>query len=229
MKKLLLILTFVSINLALYAQFSVNSSGNSNVPNNKSFYIGNFGDSNYRMRLYNSSSFSIFDFVPDLYFRSAPTGSGGYPTVVIFKNNGHVGIGNTNPSYRLDVNGTVRGTSFITSSDARLKHNITPLTSAVKMLNDLNGVRYNYRTDIKVTKVSPIDGSTFDEPVVDIKDERKKMGLLAQNVQEVFPELVYQDENGYLGVDYVSMIPVLIEAIKEQQIEINELKKRMSE
>ena len=52
---------------------------------------------------------------------------------------------------------------------------------------------------------------------------------MAQEVQKVYPELVYADKNGILSVDYISMIPVLVESIKEQQIVIIELKAAIEE
>jgi len=51
------------------------------------------------------------------------------------------------------------------------------------------------------------------------------MGFIGKELQTVFPELVKQDKNGYLSVDYISIIPVLVEAVKEQQAQIEELKK----
>lgn len=226
MKKIFITSFLALLCFSASAQFKVNSNGNSNVPTYKSFYIGNFGDSNNRMRFYSSSSYAIFDYYPDLYFRSGSSTS--LPTRVIFKSTGNVGISNSSPSYRLDVNGDVRATSFITSSDARLKKNVVPLSNALTKLNSLNGVKYNYRNDITVKRISPIDDTSYEEPVVDVKEDRVKLGLIAQNVAEVLPELVYEDQDGYLGVDYVALIPVLIEAIKDQQVQINSLKEEIA-
>ena len=44
---------------------------------------------------------------------------------------------------------------------------------------------------------------------------RKHIGFIAQEVKQVYPELVYEDEKGMLGIDYVSLIPVLVETIQE--------------
>ena len=53
---------------------------------------------------------------------------------------------------------------------------------------------------------------------------KQKIGVLAQEIQEVFPELVSEDENEMLAVNYQGLVPVLINALKEQQDEINRLK-----
>lgn len=50
------------------------------------------------------------------------------------------------------------------------------------------------------------------------------MGFITQEVQEVFPELVYPDSEGYLAVDYISLIPLLVEAIKQQNNEMEAMK-----
>ncbi len=173
-----------------------------------------------------SGSLAIFDYYPDLYFRSGSTSS--LPTRVVFKSSGDVGIGYSSPSYRLDVNGTARATSFITASDERLKKNIVVISNALTNLQKLNGVKYSFKENMTVKRKSTVDGEMYEESLINIvKDQNNKMGLIAQNVREIFPELVYEDNDGYLGVDYVSLIPVLIEAIKEQQAQIDILNKKI--
>ena len=53
---------------------------------------------------------------------------------------------------------------------------------------------------------------------------KQKIGVLAQEIQEVFPELVSDDDNEMLAANYQGLVPVLINALKEQQAEINRLK-----
>lgn len=124
-----------------------------------------------------------------------------------------VAINNMNPQYPLDVTGTIRtSSSVIQASDERLKKNITPLENALENISKLHGKRYE--KDVY-----------FSNP------ERKKLaqspteveyGVMAQEVQKVFPELVKTDANGIMGVNYSGLIPVLIEAVKEQQGQIAE-------
>lgn len=225
MKKLFLISMFLLSNYGLFAQFSVNSSGDANIPNSKDLYIGNFGDANYRMRFTNNSSYSIIDYNPDIYFRSANV-SGSFPTRVIFKTNGYVGINTTTPSELLHVNGEMRATAYLTSSDSRLKKNVASLSNSLTKISDLKGIKFNYNSDIKKS-VKTAEGETTEESIVSTKDNRTKIGFSAQDVQKVFPELVYEDENGYLSVDYMALIPVLVEAIKEQQVLIEKLSQKV--
>jgi hypothetical protein len=55
-------------------------------------------------------------------------------------------------------------------------------------------------------------------------DETMHIGLIAQEVKEVIPELVVEDEEGILGINYIELIPILIQSIKEQQEQIDALK-----
>jgi hypothetical protein len=92
------------------------------------------------------------------------------------------------------------GISYLTS-DRRLKTNLTPIVGALHKVSRLNGVYFNWITN---------------EPSGLSYDRDRHIGLIAQEVQAVIPEAVSPVEEGkYLGVDYVSMIPVVIEAIRE--------------
>ena len=61
------------------------------------------------------------------------------------------------------------------------------------------------------------------------KEQKQKIGLLAQEVQKVFPELVSEDNNGMLAVNYQALVPVLINALKELESETSTLESQMSE
>ena len=90
---------------------------------------------------------------------------------------------------------TVAG-DIILSSDARLKSNIVTLGPTLISLMQLDAKRYTMKAD---------------------KEQKQKIGLLAQEVQKVFPELVSEDKNGMLAVNYQALVPVLINALKEQE------------
>ena len=60
-------------------------------------------------------------------------------------------------------------------------------------------------------------------------EQKQKIGLLAQEVQKVFPELVSEDNNGMLAVNYQALVPVLINALKELESETSSLESQMSE
>jgi hypothetical protein len=140
---------------------------------------------------------------------------------------GEVGILTTDPQYTLDVNGTVRADTYYyditstlqSSSDKRLKTNITPLSSHTEKLLQLNPVDFEWSEE------------KDNQPS---RKERKKiqgtkdMGLLAQEVQEIYPELIGEDTDGYLTVSYTGLIIPMLKTIQEQQKQIDELKKLIS-
>ncbi|MCC6372460.1 MAG: tail fiber domain-containing protein [Bacteroidia bacterium] len=110
-----------------------------------------------------------------------------------------------------DVN--INGNGWIlttwTTSDKRFKKEITKLENMSERLKKLNGYSYSFKTDEFKYK-------NFDS--------KRHIGFIAQEVKEVFPELVNEDSKGYLAVDYQGMIPVLLQLAKEQQQQIDELK-----
>jgi Chaperone of endosialidase len=123
---------------------------------------------------------------------------------------GNVGIGTSNPSQKLHVIGNILATGTITPSDSRYKKNIQPLKNALHKVQQLNAVTY-------IMNQQAFPEWQFDNLL--------QYGLIAQEVEKVFPEMVKTiDNKGYKGVDYVKLIPVLIEAIKDQQKQIDELK-----
>ena len=105
----------------------------------------------------------------------------------------------TSPTVTVSNDLTVTGDVNV-SSDARLKSNILSLGSTL-------------------SKLLLIDGKSYTM----IRDGDKKIGVLAQEVQKVFPELVSEDGNEMLSVNYQGLVPVLINAIKEQEDKISRL------
>jgi hypothetical protein len=128
------------------------------------------------------------------------------PRITIVNSTGYVGIGTTSPSYLLDVNGTMIAAGYLTSSDERLKRDIKKIGSALERISQINGVTYTFDPQNKL-------GRTFPKG--------EKTGLIAQQVQKVFPNMVSADANGYLAVDYIALVPVLLEAVKELKSELD--------
>ena len=150
---------------------------------------------------------------------------------ITISSTGKVGIGVSNPQFLLDVNGAIQVVATTYQSDERLKENITNLTGALPALFALRGVTYNLKAkEIKPASENKADTSITQSSLAtdDIDTKRLHMGFLAQEMREVFPQLVYEDDNGMLSVDYVSLIPVLVEAIKEQQIKIDALSAQLT-
>ncbi len=114
--------------------------------------------------------------------------------------------------------------SFLQTSDYRYKENIRQIgTDISDNIMKLNVISYNLKQRILDT------GDTTTVPVkyyTDDSDLLKKThyGLIAQELQDIFPDLVYEDDEGYLSVNYVELIPLLIQSIQSLNAEINELK-----
>ena len=112
-----------------------------------------------------------------------------------------IDISNKSDAFKVMFNGdTTVGGDITISSDARLKSNIVSLGSTL-------------------SKLLLIDGKSYE------KDGKQRIGVLAQEIQEVFPELVTKDGNEMLAVNYQGLVPVLINALKEQDEKINRLEK----
>lgn len=166
---------------------------------------------------------------------SAPASGGNF--LLFLKDNGNIGIANGNPQYKLDVDGDISITgSYLTSSDIRLKENISPVSNCLGKITQLNGISYNYIDNPKnklelpeeLMKKKGMDKVDNTASKKSMKKE-KHIGFSAQEVRELFPDLVREDSAGYLAVDYIGMIPLLVESIKEQQLKIEELEALLSE
>jgi len=119
-----------------------------------------------------------------------------------------VGIRTEEPDFTLHVNGQVAGVgAFHGLSDARCKDEVEPLHSALETVRRLRGVRFSWKEDACGQRETP---------------EGPQLGFLAQEVQEVLPEVVTTGRSGYHSVAYGSVVPVLVEAIKEQQEELEQ-------
>ena len=140
----------------------------------------------------------------DLYFQTKPSG-GSLTERMRIDSDGNVGIGTSTPGYELEVNGDIQADAYYYSSDRRLKENIKPLTASLAKISQLQGVAFDWK-----------------------EDGGKGIGLIAQDVERVFPELVSTNENsGFKAVEYGNLVAPLIEALKEQQQEIEALEARI--
>jgi hypothetical protein len=101
--------------------------------------------------------------------------------------------------------GTLSATQFTSLSDRTQKTNIRPIENAIETVKQLEGVKYDW-----------IDNHS-----------QSSIGVIAQDIEKVLPEVVTTNENGIKSVSYGNIVGVLIEAIKEQQKEIEELKKNL--
>ena len=154
------------------------------------------------------------------------SGSGAQNHVATFDSNGNVGIGTTEPGARLEViqdsgsifnagtsdnkimfqmisNGTMEiAGNVVQTSDSRYKKEIQTLPSALEKVSALRGVSYQWK---------------------DRNDDSTKIGVVAQEIEKVYPELVHTDEDGYKSVAYSNLVAPLIESVKELNQKITEL------
>lgn len=127
--------------------------------------------------------------------------------------NGNVGIGTTTPSQRLHVMGKVTADDYLFNSDLRLKTDVLPLETASEGIACLQGVTYRW------------SDRAADRPEA---DDDLQIGLIAQDVERCFPEVVTTAPDGYKSVSYARLVVPLIESAKEQRREIARLKAEQS-
>ncbi|MDO9154373.1 MAG: tail fiber domain-containing protein [Paludibacter sp.] len=120
----------------------------------------------------------------------------------------------------------MEATAFTQSSDKRYKKNIVTIdqSKSINGILALNPVEYNLEQRYYKT---PKDSAKTETPYYDEKSQlfqKKHFGIIAQELQQTYPELVYEDADGYLSVDYIGIIPLLIQSVKELKSEIENLK-----
>jgi hypothetical protein len=123
-------------------------------------------------------------------------------------NSNRIGIMRTPTSYTLEVGGTIWANGATISSgsttwsDVRYKKNIEPLQNALADVLKMQGVKYSW-------KIDDFPGLNFPKG--------EQVGVIAQEIEKIVPELVYTGPDGYKSVSYEKLTPILIEAIKDQQ------------
>ncbi|OGG70479.1 hypothetical protein A3F27_03645 [Candidatus Kaiserbacteria bacterium RIFCSPHIGHO2_12_FULL_53_13] len=202
--------TFAALDMSGKTSFVVSGEGNigigTSTPAARLDVTGTFGSPN------------------DLFSVSSTTAAGTLSSLFKIQSNGNVGIGTTSPDMLLSVGnaefaGSVAhfenssGSCYIDpstsglscSSDLRLKANINPVaaSSGLVAVMQLNPVTYNWN---KEATSSPTH-----------------TGLIAQEVREVYPDLVSEAPDGYLTLNYAGLTPYLVKAIQEQQAQIDAL------
>jgi hypothetical protein len=130
---------------------------------------------------------------------------GGNGNMVFQTYGDNVGIGTTTAAYKLDVSGTIRATGdVIAYSDIRVKENIKTLDNSLEKVVKLRGVEFNK-----------------------IGENIKSIGVIAQEIETILPEVVRTDDRGMKSVAYGNISGLLIEAIKDLKVEIDLLKHKI--
>ena len=128
------------------------------------------------------------------------------------------------------MNGTLTATNVITPSDVRLKTNITNISNTDQTLDNLmkvNVLSYNY----KKQEVPEAERDTIQEATLMALNKKwesdakeRHFGFSAQEIQELYPDLVKEGQDGFLGVNYVEMVPLLLRCIQELKQELDIIK-----
>jgi hypothetical protein len=105
---------------------------------------------------------------------------------------------------RRDASGNITVNDLNSTSDLRLKDDISKIDSPCNILKQINGIEFKWK-----------------------ETHKKSYGVIAQELEKVLPELVSND-GSYLSVSYIPLIAILIEAVKEQETRINELETRIN-
>jgi subtilisin-like proprotein convertase family protein len=117
----------------------------------------------------------------------------------------HLFNNGTKTLFTINGNGSaVLAGALTQNSDERLKTNIKPIKNSLKQIKQLNGYTYNWKDSHRPSQ--------------------NQIGLLAQEIEKILPELVESNQDGIKSVNYISLIPLLLESIKDQQTQIDELK-----
>jgi len=118
----------------------------------------------------------------------------------------------------IDVSGAITADGDITAfftSDQRLKENVVNIPNALDKVMDINGVEFDWSSEYIETHGG--EDEWFNR--------KHQVGVIAQEVEKVLPEVVADRPDGYKAVRYEQLVPLLIEAIKELKTELDELKK----
>lgn len=117
-------------------------------------------------------------------------------------------------SRTLQIDGSLTMVTLQASSDIRYKKDIQPLEASLEKVLHLRGVTYEWDQ-------GKVKGAGYKSGT--------QIGLIAQEVEKVLPELVQTDSEGYKTLSYDKLVPVLVEAVKEQQGKISDLQKTIDE
>ena len=123
-----------------------------------------------------------------------------------------LGVGTApDATYEFKVAGDIAASGDIVaynSSDERLKNNIQPIQNALDKVNQLNGYTFEWNEELQKARSG------------------NDLGVIAQEVDLVFPQIVARRDNGFLAVDYEKLVPVLIQAIKELSAKVDRLENK---
>jgi hypothetical protein len=161
--------------------------------------------------LYNVDNISATSITSSLFGTASFATSASYVTTLSqsVTITGSLGVGTTGSAVvgRIDASNDVVAFS---TSDKALKENLKPITNALYKLDNIHGYTFNWKDDDNLVAVHGFRG--------------RDIGVIAQEIEEILPEVVTTRDSGYKAVKYEKLVPFLIQCIKELKDEINELK-----
>lgn len=193
------ILGFLALSLNSFSQIKVNSSG----------YVG----------IDNTNPIYQLDVSGDL---RVTDGSNGfiYNSGELYPSSTNVKLGRLSNEWdELHAYSAYFHQYTVYSSDKNLKKDIKTLESTKLKLTELRPVKYKFKAVL--TGDEEADTKKIKQA------EIEQIGFIAQEVQEIFPEIVVANDDGDLGIRYTALIPVLVKSLQEQQAEIDDLKARI--
>lgn len=201
------------------ALFAVENGGNVGIgspsPVCKLEVLGNIWSNNYTLISHNGANNIVLSSTDNygtiqnddankwsLGYAGTPSGLGN--PVLTWTSGGNVSIGTTDPQpyYKLYVAGTAHFTGVSGTSDMRFKESLMPIDSPLNKIMNIEGVSFAWKREEYKDKGFP---------------EGRHYGVIAQEIEKVLPEVVNTSADGEKAVAYTELVPVLIEAMKEQQ------------
>jgi hypothetical protein len=203
--------------------FNTNATERMRITSGGNVLIGTTTNTSHKLTVYNATAAGqvrITGAAPTVYFTDTVTDPANYVGLVglaTATNNFFTGTAAGDFVMYNQVNGyklfvvnysggvylTSGATSWTANSDIRLKNINSHIENAVEKLSTLQTINFSYKDD---------------------KFKKQNLGLIAQEVEKIFPELIDKNNDGMLGVRYTELVPVLVKAIQEQQLQIEELK-----
>lgn len=197
------------INTTSYRPGSRISFGDYRAPSSYNVYLGEYGNTDTDgLELHGASG---------IHFTTG--------TATIYE------IGSLSSSGNFSITGSFYANSTLSYSDERLKKNIKPFGTGLSYIKQLSAITFNYKTDKEEATLASLNATKLPSEKKELDNFQKTkqiltdkinnpdlvVGFSAQAVQKVLPNLVKTDDNGFLALNYTALIPILVEALKDQQ------------
>lgn len=230
MKRLLLTLAIATFASAMQAQLTVIESGQTQVGD---VSLGQTISQDATLNIWGlrnvgaQANGGLVTFGPGI--ASSIYGDGGRGIISLRANNGFEftsGTGKAVMTYSSTGNSllftsNLKAPSFITTSDMRLKNNIESIDGSFRGLLELTPVSYELSSSESYS-IAAEENAGYESDNRTDTDDRLRFGFIAQEVLDIYPNLVVEDQEGMLGIDYTGVIPLLVDAIRNLTEQVNQ-------